>query len=182
MVRMMKGFKIRFYILSLLSVLGVSFLTFFGPEPSWSENALKALNFLLNFSLICIASLFLEVYYRHPEKELEIYKWFGTSIRFKDLSYYTAWSFFLIIVLHLNGSVPEVYHMIATGLAVAGLYFIMIGWYKTWTKDWWINMILINTSALSLIIAFTFKGLIEIKYPEYALAVAGLYHVYKTLK
>lgn len=179
----MSGFKLRLFILTLGALIGCSILTFFSIETSWSENAWKALNWLLNFTLITIASSFLELAHKHPKKNLEVYKWFNKKIRLEHLCFYTSWAFFFIIIFDLNSPViPKNFHNTATGLAVLGLYLVMAGWYRMWSKDWWINMILINGSTLSLAIGFIFKDSIPIKYSEYAIMLSGLFFIYKTLK
>ena len=179
----MQGFKLRFLVLIIGALIGCTALTFLSPQPSWSDNAWNTLNFLLNFTLITISASFLELAHKHPKRNLEVYKWFNTNIRLEHLCFYTAWAFFFIIIFDLNSPViPKDFHNVSTGLAVLGLYLIMAGWYRMWSKDWWINMILINLSTIGLIISFSFKDVIPVKYPEYAIMLTGLFFIYKTLK
>lgn len=177
----MKGWKLRSLVIRSIAAAAVTVLTFFSAEGSWSDNAMLALNFLLNLGLITIADSFSEIANNHPRKKDVFYKWFGKDVRLEHLAHFTKYSFYSILVLHLNSVIPEFLHFIATGLGVAGLNLIMWRWYKTWSKLWWINMITINLSTLSLILSFGFK-LFEVKYAEYLLALTGLYHQNKTNK
>ena len=83
--------KILFYMIPLILCIG--YLTFFGPEISWSENALRYLNSILNAALAGMSIVFTIVSDEHEQREVEIYKWWATEIRFKHLSFFTAVSF-----------------------------------------------------------------------------------------
>lgn len=178
----MSGSQLRRFVWSILALLGVTYLTFFGKEPSWSQNAMTALHFLLNFSLLAIADVFGEIAAYHPDKDEAFYKWFAIDVRLKHLANFTKYSFYAILVFHLGHEyLPEILHMVVTGCGVAGLYLIMIRHYDTWSNLWWWNMIMIHTAVVMLILAFGFKiGLV--KNGEYALALAGLVHIFLTNK
>ena len=159
-------------------VLAIVYLTFFGDEMSWSENALREFNSLLNATLAGIMAVFLIEAYNHPKRELEVYKWWGTEIRFKNLCKLVAFGFYTILIFSLNSILPEWLHMVATGISVTGLAVLVSGWYKTWSLYWWVFSSAIILSGLALAVAFAFRW-IDVKYPEFALAIISLVFLYK---
>lgn len=165
----------------LIIVFSISYLTFFGNEISWSENALKNLNSILNAALGGIMAVFIIVQYNHPLKEDVLYDWVSTEIRLKQLSSYISKGFFAIMIFSLNSIFPEWLHMVATGASVIGLILLVSGWYKTWTLNWWVFSTAILLSGIALAIAFVFRT-IDVKYPEFALAITGLIFLIKTRK
>ena len=175
----MYGAKLRAVIWAGIALLSTAFLTFFGNEPSWSENALKAFNSILNIALIGIADVFSHIATLKENEEKVYYKPFGIDIRLDHLARFTKYSFFGIAVCSLNSIVPEILHMIATGLSVTGLFLQMIK-YKEWNKGGWFFVLIISMAALSLILAFGF-GLAEVKYAEFSLIVVGMYYLYDVI-
>lgn len=175
----MKGYKLRMFVWGLIALLGAAYLTFFSGEPSWSQNAGTSLHFFLNLVLLAIADTFGEMASSHPNKKVQLYKWLNVSIRLEHLGNFTKYSFYGILVFHLSHEyMPEIIHMIVTGMGVAGLFFQMITYFKTLSKEYWISLIIISVSVLMLILAFGFK-LFEVGYGELALAISGI--VYQTL-
>lgn len=170
---------ILYYV--LIVVFSISYLTFFGNEISWSENALGQLNSLLNGALGGIMAVFIIVQYNHPLKEDEVFKWLGTEIRLKQLSSYISKGFFAIMIFSLNTFLPEWAHMVATGASVIGLILLVSGWFKTWSWQWWMFTSSIVLSGLALAVAFIFRT-IDVKYPEFALAIIGLLFLLKIRK
>lgn len=170
----MYGYKLRMLVWGIIALLGATYLTFFSGEPSWSQNAGTSLHFFLNLVLLSIADTFGEIASNHPQKKIQLYKWLNVSIRLSHLANFTKYSFYAILVFHLSHEyMPEIFHMLATGLGVLGLYLQMITYFKTWSKKYWLSLVLINVSALMLILAFGFK-LFEVGYGELALAISGI--------
>lgn len=176
----MYGYRLRALVWAVIALLATAYLTFFGDEPSWSENAMKALNSILTICLLGIADVFSQIANGHPEKERVFYKWVGMYVRLEHLARFTKYSFFGILIFSLNNLFPEWMHMAATGFGVTGLYLQMIRYWPTWTKGWWMYFILINLAALSLILAFGFH-LFEVKYAEFALIAVGMIYLKELL-
>ncbi|MCP4987910.1 MAG: hypothetical protein GY928_18215 [Colwellia sp.] len=169
----MKKWQVEHLVFSIIAILTVTYLTF-GGEASWSQNAMTPVWFMLNIALIAIAKTFSTLANNHPSKELSIYKWLGVDIRLKNLARFTEYSFYAILIFHLDSEIlPEWMHMVATGLGVTGLYLMAVGWYRTGTALWLIFVTLISLAALSLVLAFMFHTW-NVGYGEYALALVGL--------
>ena len=169
----MKGWKTRQLVWGCLALLTASYMTFWGPAPSWSENAGLATWFVLNVTLIAIANAFGETGRGHVARETPVFVWLTIPVRLKHLCRFTEYSFYSVLIFHLGSQIlPDWMHMVSTGLAVAGLYFLMAGWFKTGTSRWLVSLISITLATVALILAFAFN-LFEVKYPEFALAVIG---------
>jgi len=170
----MQGFELRTWIYRKAALITTFFLTWF-TVASWSQNAFKQYHDVLNFALILIALNFFEHALSHKDKDLEVYRWFGKAVRFEHLMLFSAFSFFGIIIFPLDSQLfPDIFHMAATGLGVAGLTFTIAGWYVTGTKNWWLFMTLITISALMLITAFAFNVPWQVGHGEFAILLAGL--------
>lgn len=179
---MIKGYKERVTIWSVIGLILLTILTFASEAPSWSANALLAYRVLLNAGLIAIADTFGNIAAGSPRKNEVFYKWFNTPIRLRHLARFTKYSFYGIIVLHFGHEyIPNMWHNIATGLAVLGFNLIMWRWHKTWSVKWWINMILTNVATILLILSFAFN-LMEIKWPEFVFLLTGFYNLFKMRK
>ena len=166
----------------LIVVLSITYLTFFGNEISWSENALRSLNSILNASLAGIMAIFIIVQYNHPMKEETLRQIGSMEIRFKQVCSFISKGFFAIAVFSLNTELFPIWlHLAATGISVAGLAFLVATYYKTWTWNWWMFTSTIILSGLALAVAFIFRT-IDVKYPEFALAITGLVFLYNIRK
>lgn len=163
---------IIFYV--SITLFCISFLTFEGNEISWSENALRVLNSMLNAALGGIMATFIIVQYNHPDIDKIVFKWLATELRLKHFSSIIAKGFYAILIFSLNTDLlPEWLHMVATGISVVALVFLVSGWYDTWTFKWWIFTGWMVLSGIALAIAFIYRT-IDVKHPEFALAIGGL--------
>lgn len=176
----MYGYKLRNLVWGLFALVATTYLTFFavvpdfgGKPPSWSQNATFALWFLLNFVLIAIAESFSQMAAHSSYRNTVMYKWFGVRIRFEHLARFTQYSFYAILIFHLDNSYfPDIWHMVATGMGVTGLVLMMIGWFPTWSYAWWLVMTFTVLCTMVLLGGFLFKWW-EVGYGEYALALMG---------
>ena len=166
---------ILYYVLIVVS--SITYLTFFGQEWSWSENALKYLNSLLNAALIGIAIVFVIVQYAHPMRDFVVYdidSKLGGQLRLKNFASAIAKGFMFISIFSLNTDLfPEWMHMVATGLSVFFLAMLVAGYFKKRTVKWWIFTSTILASGFCLAVAFLFYREL-VKFPEFALAITGL--------
>jgi hypothetical protein len=173
----MKGNELILSISKKIAVALTAFLTFF-TVASWSQNAFKEYHDLLNAALISIALTLLFTGLFHPRAKEPIYKWwlFGI-IRFRHLCIYSAMWFFGILIFPLDSPLfPEICHLIATAMAIKGVFMMVAGWYKTWSWKWWTYMIAISISILMLVSAFILKDAVEwqVGHGEFAILLTAL--------
>jgi len=179
---MIKGAYDRMKIWLFIAVIVLTILTFFSPAVSWSANAVLGTRILLNLGLLAIADSFGEVAIASPRKDEIFYKWFGLKARLKHLARFTKYAFFGILVFHFGHEyIPNGVHNLATGLGILGFNLMMWRWHKTWSKKWWLNIILTNIATIGLILAFGFN-LFDVKWPELAFLLTGFYNLYKMRK
>lgn len=168
---------ILFYLVPV--VFSATYMTFFGTEISFSENAFLKLQPLLLAFLAGCSMVFEKTADNHRYRDLIVFVWFSKEIRLKSLCKNIGRGFFMILVFSLDiPGFPDWPHLVATGLTVIVLVFLVAGWFKTWSFWWWIFTNLIVLSGVFLAIAFIFRT-IDVKFPEFALAIIGLAFLYK---
>lgn len=111
-----------------------------------------------------------------------VYKWFGTEIRFEHLSRGTQFGFFAILIFHLGSEIfPDWMHMVSTGIGIAYMGLLVLGWYGTWSSGWWAFTSSLVASTILLLLGFVFK-LTDVGYGEFALALVGISFIFNILK
>lgn len=171
----MKGYRLRIWFYQRIAVLLTLFLTFFTVQ-SWSQNAFGKYNDLLNAALIIIALHFYETGLNHTLANVPVHKWFGTKIRLRHLCLITAFFFCGILIFPLGSQLfADIFHLVATGLAVASMFWLISGWYGMWSEDWWWFMVALVISTLLLIGAFALDVPWQVGHGEFALLLTGLW-------
>lgn len=173
----MKGNQLILSICKKVAAIITAFLTFF-TVASWSQNAFGKYHDLLNAALISISWVLLLTGMIHSKANDRIYKWwlFG-QIRFRHLLIYSAIMFCMIIIFPLDSKLfPDICHMIATGLGVLGVFLFVVGWYKMWSKWWWVFVPLLVLSVIVLVTSFMFKEQVpwQVGHGEFLILVTAL--------
>lgn len=173
----MKGNELILKVSKITAVALTAFLTFL-TLASWSENAFHKYHDILNAGLISIALTLLFTGLFHPLIKTVITKWWLLGeIRMRHLCIYSALWFFGILIFPLGSELfPDWVHMVATAFAIQGVSMLGAGWYKTWSRPWWIFMVAITISILLLVSAFILKEKVpwQVGHGEFAILVTIL--------
>ena len=173
----MKGNELILKVSKITAVALTAFLTFL-TVASWSQNAFHKYHDILNAGLISIALTLLFTGLFHQKAETVIYKWWLLGeITFRHLCIYASLWFFGILIFPLGSELfPDICHMLATGIAIKACFMFGAGWYKTWSRPWWVFMVAITASILLLVSAFIFKEKVpwQVGHGEFAILITIL--------
>ncbi|MBO0323450.1 hypothetical protein J0X14_14170 [Muricauda sp. CAU 1633] len=183
----MYGTRLRTVVFALCAIcFGVAMATL-DYAGSWSQYALTALGFLLVITLLPVVFMFWERALQHPRRYDVFYK-IGLNIRLEHLNRFTAICFGLVLATPVTytemfdnwvGIWITNLHLLFTGLAVAGIYFEVIRYYKGAGK--WFFSIMMNLAVFNFICALWIRHM-SVGWGETIIMVVAVMHYLNTNK
>lgn len=176
----MSGYRLRLVILVGLALAVASLMVVLNLFPSWSQYARSVFESLLFITLASIFAAFWDRASNHPEKERQLFRIFGVTVRMEHLDRFIAIMFVLVLATPVTLQGMKIPHFIATGLAAAGSFFHMIFYYRQGQKLLW------NILGAILGVAAYLLGLLTNLYPtgvgELIFAAIMAIHILSTNK